>query len=93
MAMLDVHPNTGACAMISIVIHSPTVVTVTHSPSFLARWLLGHQETTREAFDSGLHGWIYRHDDRSVEAHVEAQIERAITRRAVEQRFESRVRR
>lgn len=79
--------------MITVVIQSNTTATVTRTPGVFARLFLGQQETTREVFDSGWHGWVYRHDDRSVEPAVEAAIERALTNRAVEQRFNDLVRR
>ena len=79
--------------MISIVIQSTAVVTVTRSPGIFARLFLGQQETTREAFDSGLGQWVWRDDDRFVEPDVDDAIEREFTRRAVLQRFAERVRR
>lgn len=79
--------------MISIVIQSDHDVTVTRSPGILSRLLLGRRESTRSAWNAGLHGWIYLDDNREVEADVDEAIERAITKRALWDRFEKLVRR
>lgn len=79
--------------MISVVIQSPTVVTVTRSPGAFARLFLGSQERTREAFESGYGSWVYRDNDAFVEPDVDDAIERALTQRAVQARFEGMVRR
>lgn len=69
---------------------SGTVATVTRSPNWLARVLLGRRESTREVFDAGW-DWVYSHDDRAVEPDVERAIERALDQRAVRRAFEERM--
>lgn len=67
--------------MTRITLHTPSCVTVTTRPHRLARWLLGRQETVREAVlirsIGGGRAWVYT-DNREVEPEVRREIERAV---------------
>jgi hypothetical protein len=78
---------------LSIVIHSNTTATVTRTPSWLERWLLGRTESTRAVSGGPLHGWFYDDTDREVEVRISDAIERVLTVRAVRARHERLVRR
>lgn len=67
--------------MISVTVHSAVSVTVTRTPGWFARVLLGREETVRDArqtrvLGGGL-GWIYD-DDRDAEPEVAEAIEWAM---------------
>lgn len=73
---------------IRITIHSLVRITVTQRPSRLGRWLLGRQETVREATRLGRPGswvpayyWLYTDDNREVEPAVLRAIEHALETR------------
>lgn len=79
--------------MISIVVHSPGVVTVTRSPGVFARLFLGRQDTSRKVTDMGFSGWVYNDTGCEVEPAVDEAIEREVTRIAVRDRLDQMVRR
>lgn len=79
---------------LSIVIHSSTTATVTRSPAWWERWLLGREECTvgvmrtrLVGYDHGrpLYGWTYA-DNKPVDRRTEAALDRALTLRAVRER-------
>jgi hypothetical protein len=71
---------------ISIVIQSANTATVTRTPCWLARWLLGREESTRAVSLGPLHGWFYDDTDVSVDPRVDDAIDRALTLRALAER-------
>lgn len=81
---------------ISVLVYYDNSATVTCSPSWIARLLLGRQETTRAvysvAYASGSR-WFYSETHREVGRRIADAIERTMTLRAVRARHEKMVRR
>ncbi len=77
--------------MIRVSVHSTISVTVTDTPHWLARWLLGQVESVRGATHTrppgGQHGWMYSDTLEDVDVGVFEAIECAVTRFAVQQRL------